>query len=66
MTKLLSTLGFLGGIALMATLYLNVPSAGPVEAREDNAGACRMVEVALDEGYGITRTEMRRVCGRAH
>ena len=63
MTKFLSVLGFVGGIALLGTLYLNAPSAGPVEARETTEPTCRLVEVALDEGYGVTRTELRRICG---
>ena len=62
MTKLLSTLGFFG-CALMLVVYLNAPAAGPVEAREEvSPSACRTVEVAIDEGYGISQTESRTVC----
>ena len=56
-------LGLAGTAGLMAALYLNIPSAGPVEAREEKAG-CRMVEVAVDEGYGVTLTMAREVCAR--
>ncbi len=48
----------------MAALYLNAPSAGPVEAREDAADGCRMMEVAVDEGYGVTLTTLRPVCAK--
>ena len=64
MTKLLSTLGFFG-CALMLVVYLNAPAAGPVEAREEApAAACQTVEVAIDEGYGISQTEKRTICSR--
>jgi hypothetical protein len=64
MKTLVSMLGLAGTAALMAALYLNIPSAGPVEAREEKAG-CRMVEVAVDEGYGVTLTMAREVCAKA-
>ncbi len=63
MTKLLSTFGFFAGVALLALAFLNPPSVGPSQAREDSASACRTVEVPLDEGYGITKVESREVCG---
>ena len=49
----------------MAALYLNAPSFGPVEAREDKAGGCPMTEVAVDEGYGVTLTMLRPVCAKS-
>ena len=49
----LSLLG--GGILLMT------PGSTQVEAREETAH-CRMEPVALDEGYSISRIEMRKVC----
>ena len=55
-------LGLAGTVALMAALYFNAPSPGPLEAREDKAGGCRMQEVAVDEGYGVTLTQLRPVC----
>ena len=64
MKTLVSMLGLVGAAALMAALYLNAPSSGPVEAREDKAGGCPMAEVAVDEGYGVTLTMLRPVCGR--
>jgi hypothetical protein len=60
-TKVLSTLGF---CALMIVIYLNAPSASSVEAHEDGVSSCRSIEVAIDEGYGVSQTEVRSVCGQ--
>ena len=48
----------------MAALYLNAPSFGPVEAREEPKGDCRMVAVEVDEGYGVTLKALRPVCAK--
>lgn len=48
---------------LGAAVLLTAPGATQVEAREEAAGDCRMVPVPLDEGYSISRIEMRQVCG---
>lgn len=45
-----------------ASLFLFTPGATQVEAREEAAN-CRMEPVSLDEGYSISRIEMRQVCG---
>lgn len=63
MGKLLSTFGFLAGIAILAAAFLNPPSVGSLQAAEDSAG-CRSMEVPVDEGYGISSVEVRRICGR--
>lgn len=64
MKTLVSMLGLVATAALIAALYLNAPSAGSVEARE-TANSCRMMEVAVDEGYGVTLTTLRPVCAKA-
>ncbi len=66
MVRLLSTFGFFAGIGLLALAILNPPSLGPLEAREQIVAdtGCRTVQVALDEGYGVTAMEPRQVCGR--
>ena len=63
MTKFVSALGFCLGLVLLAAAYFNAPVASPVEARE--SAGCRVIEVALDEGYGVSRTQLRRVCDSA-
>lgn len=55
-------LGLVGVAALMAALYLNAPSFGPVQAREEAKADCRMVAVDVDEGYGVTLKALRPVC----
>ena len=62
MTKFVSALSFFAGLMIIGLAYFNAPGAGPVAARE--GASCRTVEVALDEGYGLSRTELRQVCGR--
>jgi hypothetical protein len=47
-------------VAIIATM----PPAGTVEAHESatRAPLCRTEQVALDEGYGVSRFVVRRVC----
>ena len=61
MIKFFSTLSFCAGLLFLALAYFNAPGASPVEAAE-GASACRVMEVALDEGYGVSRTELRKIC----
>jgi hypothetical protein len=61
MTKLLS-LGLVASALALGLTLLVMPVSGPVEAREEVAADCRVVKVALDEGYSISRVEERRVC----
>ncbi len=49
---------------LGASIILMTPGSTTVEAREETAGPCRMVPVSLDEGYSISRIEMRKICGQ--
>ena len=67
MIKVLSTFGFFAGIGLLAIALVNPASLGSLQAREQNdqpAANCRIAQVAVDEGYGITAMEARQVCGR--
>lgn len=48
----------LGGAIMLMT-----PGSTTAVAREDGSGDCRTVPVSLDEGYSISRVEMRQVCG---
>jgi hypothetical protein len=61
MTKIVSAIGLCIGIVVLSLAYFN--AQGPVQAQEN--GACSVKEVALDEGYGVTRKEIRAVCGDA-
>ncbi len=53
-------LGLLGAMVLLMT-----PGSTKVEASEEVASACRTVPVPLDEGYSISRVEMRELCDGA-
>ena len=61
MTKIFSAIGFCFGLMVLSLAYFNTQS--PVSAHEQSP--CSLKEFALDEGYGVTRTEMRAVCGFA-
>ncbi|MBL8586942.1 MAG: hypothetical protein JNK46_00290 [Methylobacteriaceae bacterium] len=51
------------GLALIVAAMLRIPhAAGQSGAREAGLPHCPVTEVALDEGYGLTRTEFRPVC----
>ena len=52
----------LSALALTAALVLT-QVADTVQAREETGSECKIVQVALDEGYSISRVEERRVCG---
>jgi hypothetical protein len=49
---------------IAAAIVATMPSSGTVEAHERTAKStpCHTEEVALDEGYGVSRVAMRRVC----
>ncbi len=64
MIRLGSIFGFVIILALMFTAYLGTPEASVAEAQASAApnNGCVTEKVALDEGYGVTRTETRTVC----
>ena len=69
MTK--TAFGLASGVALVvvtliAVALANLPAAEGATSAEPNAAAnCPLTQVAQDQGYGITRTVARRVCGSA-
>ena len=67
--KFVPILGLFVACAILAIALGGTPRAGDVEAREStlslDAGNCHTEEVQLDEGYGISRKEERRVCTAA-
>ena len=74
MAKVVFALGLIIGLAILAIAVTTGPQSGGVEARETNQhgvearaasmakGNCSLQQVALDQGYGISRTVVRRVC----
>lgn len=63
-----ATVGFLAGLALIAAAIAAIPLSAGAEPDVAHPGAaaadCLAAEVALDEGYGLTRTGLQRVCAR--
>lgn len=48
-------------MALAAVLLAASSQSGKVQAAEDN-GNCRTIQVAVDDGYGVSGTISRKVC----
>ena len=57
-------LGFIMSLALIFAAYPETQGASVAEAQASAAPiqGCVTREVALDQGYGVTRTETRAVC----
>ena len=70
MTRLFTLLGFVIALAVIAGTLVGLPGPSVLQAHEEeqrvevtSSGAnCRPVEVALDEGYGVTRHAVRTEC----
>jgi hypothetical protein len=69
MMKTFTLLGLLFAGMLVAATFLGVPGPSVLQAQEDqrveavDAGAnCPLIEVQLDEGYGISRRVARTDC----
>jgi hypothetical protein len=64
--RIVSIFGLFAGCAILAIAMAGTPRSLTVDAREKDASAlpqgCRIEEVLLDEGYGVSRKEERRVC----
>jgi len=56
-----SILGFVLGVALIGLALASVPGIVGVSASEE-ASACPMSEVAVDQGYGVSMLEWQHVC----
>jgi hypothetical protein len=66
MARFVSILGLFVGCAILAIAIAGTPRSDNVEAHENGTSAstdnCRVEEVMLDEGYGVSRKEQRRIC----
>ena len=64
MTRVISIIGLVATLAIMFAAYVETPEAASVEsaATETLGEGCVTREVALDEGYGVTRMEKHIVC----
>ena len=63
MTRLGSIVGFALGVLILVAAFVGtqLPSSAETQTAALDAG-CVAEKVALDEGYGVTRTETRIVC----
>ena len=57
-----ATIGFLAGLALIALGIAAVPLSADAQSPTVGRGGCQLAEVALDEGYGLTRKALMTVC----
>jgi hypothetical protein len=71
MTKIFTLVGLLVAGMLVVATFLGVPGPSVLQAQEDqraeavdSAANCRLVEVALDEGYGVSRRLVRTDCSK--
>lgn len=62
MKLLIRTVAFLGLALVLGAGAFAV--AGPQADRVEASENCATREVPLDEGYGVTRVELREVCNR--
>jgi hypothetical protein len=69
MTRTFTLLGVLVALTLLTATLIGVPGPSVLQAQEeqrvdvsDPGANCRLVEVALDEGYGVTRRVVRSEC----
>ncbi|MGO9004908.1 MAG: hypothetical protein ACLQIQ_05365 [Beijerinckiaceae bacterium] len=64
--RFLSILCLFVGCAIVAIAMAGTPRSDNVEAHENDTSVrtenCRVEEVLLDEGYGVSRKEQRRIC----
>jgi len=60
--RLLLVFSLIAGAVAIAVALLVSPAAS-IETRGDaGPDGCRLVQIALDEGYSIARVEERRLC----
>lgn len=66
MTRLGSILGFVFSLAVIFTAYMGTQDASVAETKAQAVldEGCVSENVALDEGYGVTRTETHIVCAK--
>jgi hypothetical protein len=64
MSKAVSIIGLVVSLGVLFAAYTVTPEAADVGLRADTSvgNGCVRREVALDEGYGVSRVETRLVC----
>lgn len=66
MTRVVAIFGLLASLAVIFAAYSEMPEAARADRPtvEALADGCTLREIALDEGYGVTRTEKHVVCAK--
>lgn len=66
MTRVMSIVGLVASLAMLFAAYTAAPEAASVEGTvaDTLAEGCIIRNVALDEGYGVTRTEKQIICAK--
>ena len=67
MLKTISLFGLMVALGLSGILFLGTPRTTQVMAREEAAPgtpSCPLVDVVVDEGYGVAKHAMKPVCAR--
>jgi hypothetical protein len=66
MTRVISIVGLVASLAMLFAAYTAAPEAANVEGTipDTFTEGCVIRNVALDEGYGVTRTEKRIICAK--
>ncbi len=64
MRKAVSIFGLIAGLGILFAAYSVTPQASDVGLRAETSlgNGCVSREIALDEGYGVSRRETRLVC----
>lgn len=64
MRMTISILGLMAGLGILLVSYSVMPETAEIglHAEASPGKGCISRVVALDEGYGVTRTELRLVC----
>ncbi|WP_395667174.1 hypothetical protein [Methylocella sp.] len=64
MIRLGSVFGLAVSLSVLTAAYMAIPEASLAEGQKQAAlkDGCVAEQVALDEGYGVTRTETHVVC----
>lgn len=61
MIRLVTFSGMIAALAAISVLFATLSQTGRVQAAEDK-GACQIVQIAVDEGYGVSGTVAQRIC----
>lgn len=68
MAKLIIGFGLATSLAIFAIATFGVPATGDSAISKNEppktAAGCSVEELPLDEGYGVSRTFVRRACGK--